>query len=191
MTVRTIHAAARREHQPPDAIEAARLRQNLGGGVVEVDRLFSVEVARRIAHDRRQGDDAVDVTHSATDVAAVADVSLHDLEPRVMQPLDAGAPVVEPVEDANMIAALEQQPHEMRTDVAGAAGHEDSSEAVLTAARPTFSRKNNSRSDAVERLVQQLVERRGTGTMHFLPGHEALSAAHRLHTDPGMFELAG
>jgi len=119
---RPVHAAARREHEAPHAVEVARLGEDLGTRVVQIDGLFRVEIAGRVSHDRGERDDPVDVAYGAADIPAVANVALNDLEVRMAESLNADPTIVEPIENAHMVAALQQHTDQMRPNVSGAAG---------------------------------------------------------------------
>src|SRR6185295_10610942 len=109
LEARAIDAAARGEDQTLNSIKVRALRENLGRGVVQIDRLFGIEVARRIANNRRQPNDAFDVAHRSADVAKIADISGDNLEAWVSaNRRQAGVPVRKVVEHANVVVPIEQ-----------------------------------------------------------------------------------
>ena len=111
--VRAVDAATRREHEPAHAVKIARVDQDLRGGVVQVDRLFGIQVACRIADNRGEGHDGVDAAHGLAEIATAADVPADDLEAGMPHSPNTGATVVEPIQDADLIPTVEEHAGQM------------------------------------------------------------------------------
>ena len=113
MPVRAVDAAARREHEPPYAVQIARVDQNLCRGVVQVDRLLGVQIARGIPDDRGEGHDGFHAAHGLAQIPTAADVPMDDLEAGMLHTRNAGTTVVEPIQETDLIATVEQHAGQM------------------------------------------------------------------------------
>ena len=122
-----VNGARRREHHALDRrSESNDVAQQLGRLDVDRDGLVVIELARRIANERRQRDDGLDAFRGSDHVADVADVARDDFEARVgAAAREPGVAVEEGLEDAHAVALLEHHAHEVGADVAGAARDEN------------------------------------------------------------------
>ena len=126
-----VHAAARGEHEAAHAVQVAGVDQDLRGRVIQVDRLFRIEIAGRVADDRGEGGHGFDAAHRLAQIPAVADVAAHDFEARVVESGNARPPVVEAIEDTDVVASVEQHAGQVGPDVPGTPGDEDAPRAVV------------------------------------------------------------
>ena len=119
-----VERAGGREDDALHAALDAGLAERLGGHGVHLPVGLGVVLGRRIVREAGEVDHAVHaVEGGGGDVAHVGD---HELDP-VAHALQRLLAPVEAVEHADLVAALEQALGEYRTDVAGAARHEDGS----------------------------------------------------------------
>lgn len=181
VTASPVDAATRSEDQSPDPVEVTRLDEDLGGLVVEVQRLLGIEVARRIPNNGRQRDHAVHTSDTPLYVPNVADVALNDLEVgMVVDARQSGGAVGEVVEHADSIPALEQRSRKVRADVARASGHEHDGRAGV----------DDRRRPSGERVgIDQVAQCDAAGLMDIPARKQPLDARQRTHADAEILGL--
>ena len=96
----------------------------------------------------------------------------------MVQPIDAGAAVIEPIQDAHAVAALEEHAGQMRADKARSTGDQHASLAVGGAVVAT----------GEDRGIEQLAQCRPPRPVEIAAQHEALDAADRADADPRFLE---
>jgi hypothetical protein len=121
-----VDRASAREHELADAGAFCDLGDRSGGSQVDVDGELLVDGAGRVTDQPAQMHDLVNSAHGFDEHVDMAEVGLDELAVRMAQRLlDRIAPVHHDVQDAHATSLGEQVGHESRTDVTGAADHQD------------------------------------------------------------------
>ena len=121
-----VDRARRREDVPAHALLARGDGEALRAVDVDAARELRLELARRVVRDAREVDHGVDRREERPiEAAHVGRARSRSLSPKRAARARERVSEVEAVEHRDPVALLEEQRHEDRADVAGAAGDED------------------------------------------------------------------